>query len=58
MWCEVELLPLSAGEVMPGVRDQFTLELVGEQLLQIDQLGDSRAYPDHPFCCCRLENFL
>ena len=32
------------------VRDQFTLEPVGEQLVQMPQLGASRAYPDQPFC--------
>jgi hypothetical protein len=36
-------LPLIEGEVMPGTRDQFTLEAVGEHDVQIPQLGESRA---------------
>jgi hypothetical protein len=55
MSCLVEL-PLNVGDAMPGVRDQFTKLAVGEHELQIDQLGESRAYPDHPFARCRLEN--
>ena len=40
--CLVEL-PLSDGEEIPGVRDQFTLEAVGEHEEQIDHDGESRA---------------
>jgi hypothetical protein len=50
MWCVVEL-PLTEGDEIPGVRDQFTLEPVGEQLEQMLQLGESSAYPFQPFCC-------
>ena len=56
MLCFVEPLPLSAGDDIPGVRDQLTKLPVGEHELQIDQLGESSAYPDQPLLCCRLEN--
>jgi hypothetical protein len=49
MWWLAEA-PLTEGEEMNAVRDQFTLEPVGEQLVQMPQLGASRAYPDQPFC--------
>ena len=56
MLCLVEVLPLSAGDDIPGVRDQFTKLPVGEHELQIDQLGESNAYPAQPLLCCTLEN--
>ena len=40
--CLVEL-PLSDGEEIPDVRDQFTVEAVGEHEEQIDHEGESRA---------------
>jgi hypothetical protein len=50
------VVPLSAGDDIPGARDQFTLLAVGEQELQIDQLGESSAYPDQPFAFSILLN--
>jgi len=44
MLCLVAL-PESEGEEMERFRDQLTLLEVEEQLLQIVQLGESRAYP-------------
>jgi len=52
--CLTELVPLSAGDQIPVVRDQFTVLAVGEQELQIDQLGESNAYPDQPFAFSML----
>ena len=40
--CLVER-PLSDGEEIPGVRDQFTVEAVEEHEEQIDHEGESRA---------------
>ena len=40
--CLVDL-PLSDGEEIPGVRDQFTLEAVEEHDEQIDHEGESSA---------------
>jgi hypothetical protein len=57
MECLVEL-PLTEGELIPGTRDQFILVPFGEQVAQIPQVGANNAYPLHPFCFCRLVNFL
>ena len=53
IWCWVEL-PLTEGEETPGFRDQFTVEPVGEHDEQIAHEGDNKAYPDQPFCACKL----
>ena len=45
MWCFVEL-PSCEGELCPAVLYQFTVLDVEEHELQMDQLGDSSAYPE------------
>jgi len=52
--CKTDVVPLSAGEGIPVARDQFMLLPLGEQELQIDQLGESSAYPDQPLAFSML----
>jgi hypothetical protein len=52
--CSTEVVPLSAGDEIPVARDQLMLLPVGEQELQIDQLGESSAYPAQPFAFSML----
>jgi len=49
-------LPESEGEEMLRFRDQLTPLAVDEQVLQIVQLGESRAYPGPQVFFCKLEN--
>jgi hypothetical protein len=49
-------LPESDGEAMLRFLDQFTPLAVEEHVLQIDQLGESSAYPGPQLFLCRFEN--